>query len=137
MTVRNTFFSFSVRIRLCLTLRYTVGFYLVVVWPFGVRLTPMVPPVIPGNVAEQNGRQPSWKAPDRESEGWRWRDEAFGSAALMSFDAGGRKETGRARSAPASTSKSVFFLFLFFTRNRFHYTVTTRLKGSIREFSLG
>ena len=31
----------------------------------------------PGNVAEQNGRYPLWKAPDRESEGWRWRDRAF------------------------------------------------------------
>lgn len=79
----------------------------------------MVPPTIPGNVAEQNGRWPSWKAPDREREGWRWRDGAFGSAALMTFDAGGRKETRRAcLAAPASKSKS-------FTRNRCHYAVTT------------
>lgn len=63
----------------------------------------MVPPTIPGNVTKQNGEYPIWKAPDRESEGWRWRDGAFGSVALMSFDAGGEKEKRRARAATAST----------------------------------
>lgn len=57
---------------------------------------------------------------------------AFGSAALMSFDAGGKKETRRARAASASTFKS-------FTRNRLHCAATTDVKMYCRlsEFSLG
>ena len=45
----------------------------------------------------------------------------FESAALMGFDAGGRKETRRACAAAASTPKK-------FKRNCFHYTVTTDFK---------
>lgn len=39
------------------------------------------------------GRKPSWEASDRESEGWRWRDGAFGSAASMNLNAGDGIET--------------------------------------------
>lgn len=40
-----------------------------------------------------------------ESEGWRWRDGAFGRAARMGFDAGGRGETRTARAPPAASSR--------------------------------
>ena len=73
-TLRRLFFFFF----FFLKKRHTVLFgCLLAVWPCVMINFNGPSTTSPGNVAEQNGRYPLWKAPDRESEGWRWRDRAF------------------------------------------------------------